>query len=163
MVTLSASPSDEQKVREGPPAMDRTETASRPLTARLLAVCVVVFGLFLMHGSPTAAADGCHGAVTGSMPMAQSAPAAMGSHEEAPATGHFADTSHMTSVGMEGTLCVSTPAHQTPPLPTVGALAVVVFVGCEPLGRRLAADVTRWRGPPRDGRGVLLRVCVART
>ncbi|MGF6944161.1 hypothetical protein BKA18_004014 [Streptomyces auratus] len=146
--------------------MDRTGTSSRLLTARLLAVCVVVFGLFLMHGSPTAAADGCHGAMTGSMPMAHAVPAAVGPHAEHPATGHpghLADASPMTSAGMDGTLCVSTPAQQSLPLPAVGALAIVVFAGWEPLGRRLAAAVTRWRGPPREGRGVLLHVCVART
>ncbi|MFD8544218.1 hypothetical protein [Streptomyces sp. NPDC059649] len=143
--------------------MDRTGTSSRPLAARLLAVCAVVLGLFLMHGSPAAAADGCHGAMAGAMPMTQAAPAAMGSPATAPSAGHFAAAPHLTPVGMDGTLCVSTRAQSSPPLPAVGVPAVMVVTAWEPLGRRLAAAVARWRGPPEGGRGVLLRVCVART
>lgn len=33
--------------------------------ARLLTVCAVLFGLFLMHGSPASAAEGCHGSICG--------------------------------------------------------------------------------------------------
>ncbi|MGV9625726.1 hypothetical protein ACWDTB_03960, partial [Streptomyces sp. NPDC003487] len=38
--------------------------ASRRGIARLLAVCAVLFGLFLMHGAPATAAEGCHGAMS---------------------------------------------------------------------------------------------------
>ncbi|WP_157878487.1 hypothetical protein [Streptomyces chattanoogensis] len=146
--------------------MHRTATSSRPLTARLLAVCAVVAGLFLMHGSPAAAAGGCHGTTAGSPPMTQ-APAAMSVHADAPSAGHFAGSPHaapyLGPAGTDGTLCVSTPAHPSPVPPAAGALAVVACAAWEPLGRRLAAVVTRWRGPPGEGRGVLLRVGVART
>ncbi|WP_405945099.1 hypothetical protein [Streptomyces sp. NBC_00932] len=37
-------------------------------TARLAAVCAVLFGLFLMHGAPASAAGGCHGSLP-SLPM----------------------------------------------------------------------------------------------
>ncbi|MER6924743.1 hypothetical protein ABT314_38445, partial [Streptomyces spiralis] len=39
--------------------------------ARLLAVCAVLFGLFLMHGAPATAAEGCHGAMsdTAALPL----------------------------------------------------------------------------------------------
>lgn len=143
--------------------MDRTGTPSRPPVARLMAVCAVLVGLFLMHGSPASAAGGCHGAMAGALPGAHGAPGASGSHAEALPTGHRTDSSPLTSSGPTGTLCVSTPAQQSLPLPALGALAVVGLAGWEPLGRRLTAAVTRWRGPPRGGRGVLLRVCVTRT
>ncbi|AOP48624.1 hypothetical protein SL103_22430 [Streptomyces lydicus] len=136
--------------------------------ARLLAVCVVLLGLFLMHGSPASAAGGCHGAMAGSMagsmPGAHGAPAVSGSHAEAFPTGHRADSSPPTSSAAAGTLCVSTPAHPSPSLPALGAPAAVDLGACGALGcGLLTAAVTRWRGPPRDGRGVLLRVCVTRT
>ncbi|MFF4954290.1 hypothetical protein [Streptomyces chattanoogensis] len=146
--------------------MHRTATSGRPLTARLLAVCAVVAGLFLMHGSPAAAVGGCHGATAGS-PRMTHAPATKGAQAEAPPAGHVAGLSHsaphLGSAGMDGTLCVSTPAHPSPTLPAAGALAAVVGAAWGPLGRRLAAVVTRWRGPPGEGREVLLRVGVART
>ncbi len=142
--------------------MDRTASPTRPVTARLLAVCAMVFALFLMHGMPTAAAGGCHAAMAARTPMPQSPPPVKVSHAGTQAAGHFADASHMTAAGLNGTLCVATPAHQRPSAP-VGAAAVVGFAGCEPPGRRFAAGGTRWRGPPGGGRGVLLRVCVART
>ncbi|MGY6021897.1 hypothetical protein [Streptomyces spinosirectus] len=43
--------------------MDSVRTDRRG-TSRLLAVCAVLFGLFLMHGTPATAAEGCHGAMT---------------------------------------------------------------------------------------------------
>ncbi len=146
--------------------MDRTGTPSRPSVARLMAVCVVLVGLFLMHGSPASAAGGCHGAMAGAMPGAHGAhgaPAASGSHAEALPTGHRTDSSPLASSGPTGTLCVSTPAQQSLPLPALGALAAGGLGVWDSLGRRLTAAVTRWRGPPRGGRGVLLRVCVTRT
>ncbi|MFI6564302.1 hypothetical protein [Streptomyces sp. NPDC050534] len=42
--------------------MDSARTDRRG-TSRLLAVCAVLFGLFLMHGTPATAAEGCHGAM----------------------------------------------------------------------------------------------------
>jgi hypothetical protein len=144
--------------------MDRTATSRRPLTARLLAVCALVVGLFLMHGMPMAAADGCHGMTATSMSMPQTAPAAMASHAPGSATGHLAeDVPHVSSVGMDGTLCVSTPAHEPLSVAAVGALALVVFAAWTPHGRRSVTGGMRWRGPPGGGRGMLLRVCVART
>src|SRR5690606_18450570 len=37
--------------------------AGRRGSARLVAACVLLLGLFLMHGAPATAAEGCHGAM----------------------------------------------------------------------------------------------------
>lgn len=145
-----------------------TAQAAKPGIARLLAVCAVLFGLFLMHGAPATAAEGCHGAMTtvATSPMAAghdatvmttAAPAAHGPST----TARAAHTSRMP-----GTLCVSTPAHERTPLPAPGLLAVagaaVLALGT-PAGLRAAADGTGRRGPPAGGRDLLRQVCIART
>ena len=164
--------------------MDSAQAARRG-TARLLAVCAVLFGLFLMHGAPSTAAEGCHGgmgAAGGSTttgmadtPMTGVANAPItGAHHAAMASSAppFVDAASgptmrgAASSGMPGTLCVSTPAHDRIPLPASGLLAVtgalaVVLSG--PAGLRAAAGGTGRRGPPTGGRGLLLQVCVART
>ncbi|MFE7168217.1 hypothetical protein [Streptomyces sp. NPDC057616] len=163
--------------------MDSAQAAKRG-TARLLAVCAVLFGLFLMHGAPSTAAEGCHGAMgaaggttTGmaGTPMTgvANAPVAGGHHTAmASSTPPVVDAASgptmrgAASSGMPGTLCVSTPAHDRIPLPASGLLAVtgalaVVLWG--PAGLRAAAGGTGRRGPPTGGRGLLLQVCVART
>ncbi|MET8950507.1 hypothetical protein ACWEO4_04730 [Streptomyces sp. NPDC004393] len=147
--------------------VDSAQAGRRGIT-RLLAVCAVLFGLFLMHGAPTTAAEGCHGAMpamAASPPTGGHDPAAMTTavppaHGSAPAV-RAADTS-----GMPGMLCVSTPAQERTPLPAPGLLAVAGAGGLAlwtPARLRAAAAGTGRRGPPDCGRDLLLQVCIART
>ncbi|MFD5583629.1 hypothetical protein ACFWII_07475 [Streptomyces sp. NPDC127063] len=142
--------------------------ASRRGIARLLAVCAVLFGLFLMHGAPATAAEGCHGAMStmaasmtgGHDAAAPHATHAPGAHGAGPAV-RAADAS-----GMAGALCVSTPAHERTHLPAPGLLGLAGAAVFAPwvLGRlRAAAGGTGRRGPPGGGRDLLLQVCTART
>ncbi|MEU3241763.1 MULTISPECIES: hypothetical protein [unclassified Streptomyces] len=136
---------------------------------RLLAVCAVLFGLFLMHGAPATAAGGCHG----SMPATSSSMS--GGHDLAPAAmRHAAPDTHQPGLslrhadasGMSGELCVSTPAPKRIPLPAPGLLAVAavaVSAFWMPAGLRAAISRTGRRGPPTGGRDLLLQACVART
>ncbi|MFE3032468.1 hypothetical protein ACFXKY_12540 [Streptomyces canus] len=146
----------------------RSGHASRRGIARLLALCAVLFGLFLMHGAPATAAEGCHGAMS-----TMAAPPMTGGHDAAllaphapaaPGPGLAARAADLA--GMPGALCVSTPAHERTPLPAPGLLAVA---GAAPLAlctltRQWAAAGGRGRrGPPDGGRDLLLQMCVART
>ncbi|MFG2476936.1 hypothetical protein [Streptomyces fagopyri] len=142
--------------------------AGRPGVARLPAVCAVLFGLFLMHGAPTTAAGGCHGAMPAmSVPMS-------GGHDVAAATMAHAPDAHQPGLsardagasGMAGVLCVSTQASKRIPLPTP-ALFVVAAVAASaawmPAGLRTAVGGRGRRGPPSGGRDLLLQVCITRT
>ncbi|WP_405779264.1 hypothetical protein OG512_03670 [Streptomyces sp. NBC_01378] len=140
--------------------------AGRRGIARLVAVCAVLFGLVLMHGSPASAAEGCHG----SMP----APASMtAGHEASPmATAHAPATHHpgltlqaARAGGMPGVLCVATPAHERIPLPAPGLLAVaaVTVPAAWTPARLRALGGSGLRGPPAGGRDHLLQACIART
>ncbi|MCC3779888.1 hypothetical protein [Streptomyces sp. UNOB3_S3] len=144
--------------------------------AQLMAVCAVLLGLFLMHGSPASAATGCHGAMqehvaTPASPVVPTGHAAHRAHETAAgmtpaATAHspvHVDAQGMT--GEHGTLCVATAPRDRLPLPTIWLLAAVVLAG--PAGwalvrRCLVAGSVGRRGPPGHGRALLLRKCVAR-
>ncbi|MQY40709.1 hypothetical protein SRB17_87420 [Streptomyces sp. RB17] len=147
-------------------AVDSAQAGRRGV-ARLLAVCAVLFGLFLMHGAPATAAEGCHGAMPAASPMSSGHDAAALLMAHAP-TGHgpgpavrAADVS-----GMPGVLCVSTPAHERTPLPAPGLLAVAgaaVLVPWTLTRLRAAAGESGRRGPPDGGRDLLLQVCIART
>jgi hypothetical protein len=134
--------------------------------ARLLLVCAVLAGLFLMHGAPAGAAEGCHGAVPASAGMRQDPAAAM------PAAAHGA----MAHPGSErpqrfaapsathGVMCVSTPAKERTPLPA-GALPTVVAGPATAVlvGRPVALGRSGRRGPPPPGgRTLLLQVGIAR-
>ncbi|MCZ4124042.1 hypothetical protein [Streptomyces sp. H39-S7] len=130
--------------------------------ARLLALCAVLFGLFLMHGAPATAAEGCHGAT-----------APTGVHED-PHAMRSATVPMMThpslqqasgSAAMDGTTCVSTPARDTTPLTTPGLLAVVTVLASVLLARNHLAQAQpeRCGPPPPGGRSLLLQVCIART
>ncbi|MFE2379754.1 hypothetical protein [Streptomyces sp. NPDC059398] len=151
-------------------------------TARLAAVCAVLFGLFLMHGAPATAAGGCHGAPSGNAVM----PGGLGA--TAMASGHGARA--MTSAGaheatvhsgpglradtafragpeqpMRGAVCVSTPARDHTSLRQAGlsALAVVALLAARVLnGRPVLLGRTGKGGPPGSGRSLLLQVCIAR-
>ncbi|MFJ9612449.1 hypothetical protein [Streptomyces noursei] len=152
--------------------MDGVRSRGRAL-ARLMAVCTVLFGLFLMHGAPATAANGCHDAV----PM--SAPAPMSGEHGAvhdggasrAAMAPMAGTSSthagsQTASGEHGAQCVATPVRDRLSLPNPWLLAVAAVVslcGWALAGRRVAAGESGRRGPPGGGRAVLLRVGVART
>ncbi|MFB6679041.1 hypothetical protein ACFCWG_42915 [Streptomyces sp. NPDC056390] len=133
--------------------------------ARLLALCAVLLGLFLMHGSPASSAEGCHGAM--SAPTALSAKHAGTAMASTPPAGmtHAAvqQTSAMSSMG--GAMCLSTPPRDFTTLPVAGLMAVVAVLAVLPVvGRPVALGRTGRRGPPTPGgRSLLLQVCIART
>ncbi|MGW4673372.1 hypothetical protein [Streptomyces sp. NPDC004324] len=133
--------------------------------ARVLAVCAVLFGLFLMHGAPATAAGGCHGSMPSMSDRHDVAPAAM-RHAAPDAHQMGLSLRHADASGMPGELCVSTPAPKRIPLPAPGLLAVAaaaVAVFWMPAGLRAAISRTGRRGPPAGGRDLLLQACVART
>ncbi|MER5749236.1 hypothetical protein [Streptomyces sp. NPDC002088] len=136
--------------------------------ARLLAVCAVLFGLFLMHGAPVTAAGGCHGAMPAmSSPMPDGHDVAAATMAHAP-DAHQPGLSvrHVDAPGMSGVLCVSTPASKRVPLPAPGLIAmaaVAVLAVWMPAELRAAAGRMGRRGPPSGGRDLLLQVCIART
>lgn len=161
--------------------------------ARPWAVCAVLFGLFLMHGSPTAAAEGCHGGMPAMAAAAQPltassmaaaaqpmsairrAASAMAALRRAAVSTADAPDAHRSrpavrvadASGMPGQLCVSTPAHERTRLPAPGLIAVAgagAFALWGAARVRAAADgAGRRRGPPVGGRDLLLQVCTART
>lgn len=142
--------------------------AGRRATARLLAVCAVLLGLFLMHGTPATAAGGCHGAMPtmpSPVPVGHSAAAMTTAHVPAgQQPGPAVQAANATA--MPGALCVSTPARERIPLPVPGLLAVaalaVLTAGTSARLREVGGR-TRRRGPPDGGRDLLLKVCIART
>ncbi|MFE4797876.1 hypothetical protein ACFRFL_22980 [Streptomyces sp. NPDC056708] len=139
--------------------MDRRRTRT-PGVSRLLVLCAVLCGLFLMHGAPASAAEGCHGAmaVTSDAPVSTTTGA-----------GHTAltgehGTAHAAAVmpGMNGESCVSTHARDRL-LPLLMALGLVVLAVWVLGRRRTAVRGPARRGPPFAGRDLLLQVCIART
>ncbi|MGW2110351.1 hypothetical protein [Streptomyces sp. NPDC001948] len=150
--------------------MERGRTRT-PGASRLLVLCAVLLGLFLMHGAPASAAEGCHGAMT----VTAAAPApgpvqATAGHEGMPATaGHAAVRAEHGSAraaaampGMNGESCVFTHARDRV-LPLLMALGLVLLAVRAPAGRRTDVRGPARRGPPLAGRGLLLQVCIART
>ncbi|MGW5200103.1 hypothetical protein [Streptomyces spiralis] len=158
--------------------------------ARLLAVCAVLFGLFLMHGAPATAAEGCHGTMsdTAALPVTPMAgttsmagmtskggvtPVAGGQDVAPVSTVRVPDTHGVGPAvraahtsGMSGAHCVSTPARERVPLPAPGLLAMAgagVLALRAAAGLRAAVGGTGRRGPPAGGRELLLQVGVART
>ncbi|WP_371793269.1 hypothetical protein OG285_34315 [Streptomyces sp. NBC_01471] len=143
-------------------------------TARLAAVCAVLFGLFLMHGAPASAAGGCHGSLSMGAAMhgdhgdhgdhGGSAMAPAGVHPIAVHPGPAVRAG--TEPGTRGAVCVSTPARDRTllgPAGLSGGLAVLALVAARSsVGRPLLPGRTGRRGPPRSGRSLLLQVCVAR-
>ncbi|MFJ8023612.1 hypothetical protein [Streptomyces sp. NPDC096311] len=134
--------------------------------ARLLAVCAVLFGLFLMHGSPASAAEGCHGSMPAPAPMPTGHDASPMTTAHAPATHHPGPALQAAgAAGMPGALCMATPAHERIPLPAPGLLsmaAVTVPAASTPVRLR-ALGGSGLRGPPAGGRDHLLKACIART
>ncbi|MFF2958834.1 hypothetical protein ACFVT1_07940 [Streptomyces sp. NPDC057963] len=139
--------------------MDRRRTRT-PGTSRLLVLCAVLCGLFLMHGAPASAAEGCHGAMaaTSHPPMTAAATAGQTAMPDEYGTAR-ADAA---APGRNGESCVSTHARDRL-LPLLMALGLVILA-VRVLGRpRTAVRGPDRRGPPSAGRQLLLQVCVART
>ncbi|MET8635252.1 hypothetical protein ABZX69_44315 [Streptomyces sp. NPDC004074] len=147
--------------------MGSGQAGNRGVT-RALAVCAVLFGLFLMHGAPATAAGGCHGAMP-AMPSPMP-----GGHDAAATTlAHTPDAHqpglrvrHVDASGMPGVLCVSTLASKRIPLSAPGLFAVAavaVLAVWMPPGLWAAVSRTGRRGPPSGGRDLLLQVCIAQT
>ncbi|WBP85104.1 DUF6153 family protein [Kitasatospora cathayae] len=139
----------------------------RPGIVRLLAVCAVLLGLFLMHGLPTAAAEGCHtdgAAATAAMPGTTMSDPPTGNEAVAPAGVHPA-VHHGSDVRSAGTLCSSTPGRDRIALPAMALIAIVsVWGGLWQLPLRVTGFLARRRrGPPDGGRELLQKVCIART
>jgi hypothetical protein len=153
--------------------------------ARALALWTLLLGLLLMHGSPAAAASGCHGAPSLAAPAAATAvPAAMPMDRTAPAGPHTTTALHAPAgprtaprTGLpagsqaelraggqvqEGGSCAATPvrAGGAEGAPPAGAVAAVAAPAVPVVAA--AADGTGRRGPPGGGRELLLRVSVAR-
>ncbi|MEU1151945.1 hypothetical protein ABZ369_02790 [Streptomyces sp. NPDC005918] len=145
--------------------MTSTSTARRRGMARLLVLCAVLFGLFLMHGAPATAAEGCHGAMSANAPMADGHADAGMESATPPAMPHAGAQQASTTASMDGGMCVSTPARDMNPLPTGGLMAVVAVLAIAFIvGRRVPLGRSGRRGPPQPGgRSLLLQVCIART
>ena len=137
----------------------------RPRWPRWALACALLLGLFLMHGAPVSAA-GCHDAMAGMSPVAGAAVAGH-MHTQAPGLGmsSHGKANAAASVLTGGGLCVSIEAPRGVGLPAV--LLLAVLVGSWYLPKMVPWTIGRGgsrRGdPPDGGRGLLLRVCVART
>nr|BFD87094.1 hypothetical protein StreXyl84_64950 [Streptomyces sp. Xyl84] len=141
--------------------------ASRRGIARLVAVCALLFGLFLMHGAPATAAEGCHGAMPSTTaPMPDGRTASARAPAQMQTAVHSAPAFQTAnSTGMHGELCLSTPAQERNPLPAPALLAVAaaLVAGWSLEAWRAGVSRVRRRGPPAGGRDLLTRVCIART
>ncbi|MFE7111252.1 hypothetical protein ACFU98_25155 [Streptomyces sp. NPDC057575] len=141
--------------------MERGRTRT-PGASRLLVLCAVLLGLFLMHGAPASAAEGCHDAMT--VTAAASAPGSMQA-----TAGHAAMRAEHGSAravagmpAMNGESCVFTHARDRV-LPLLMSLGLALVAVQALSGRRTAVRGPARRGPPSAGRGLLLQVCIART
>ncbi|WP_327365458.1 hypothetical protein [Streptomyces sp. NBC_01217] len=154
--------------------MDRTPERA-PGVSQSLVLCAVLLGLFLMHGAPASAAEGCHGAtavtsdlsmsMTASMTSGNGHTAMVGDHgttRAASADDHGTPRAAAALPGMNGESCVSTHARDRL-LPLLMALGLVVLAVWALGTRRTAVRGPARRGPPFAGRDLLLQVCVART
>ncbi|WP_330279002.1 hypothetical protein OHO83_08245 [Streptomyces sp. NBC_00569] len=131
--------------------------------ARLLTVCAVLFGLFLMHGSPASAAEGCHGSMPAPAPVSVGHDGSSMTMAHAPATHHPGPA--VQAAVMSGALCVAIPVHERIPVAAPGLLAVaaVTIAGAWTPAWLRALGGSGLRGPPTGGRDLLLQVCIART
>jgi hypothetical protein len=128
-------------------------------------LCAVLAGLFLMHGAPATAAEGCHGVM--SAPMAVDAPAALMSagHGAMAHPGSEQTVQVAAPASMHGAMCVSTLARERTSLPLNTLVAVIAVLTVAVLiGRQVARGRSGRRGPPPPGgRTLLLQVGIART
>ncbi|MFI5877613.1 hypothetical protein ACIBAH_35375 [Streptomyces sp. NPDC051445] len=129
---------------------------------RLLALCAVLVGLFLMHGAPATAAGGCHGEMTLPGPMPVPTTVAMASLTS-PAMAQGAQQAADTAATHDDSCC-STLAPDSIPL-SIGGMGAVLTILAATIhsGWPWALGRNRRRGPPPGGRGLLLQVCIART
>lgn len=134
--------------------------------ARLLAVCAVLLGVFLMHGAPAVAAGGCSGdpAVSSAAHHGDATARAMAAAHAAMAHPDASGVWAVSGAGGHGAQCVARSAPDRlpvsePALVTAVALALLT-AWC--LYRVFGWGRRRHRGPP-GGRQLLLQVCVART
>ncbi|MFJ9680702.1 hypothetical protein ACIRP2_22010 [Streptomyces sp. NPDC101194] len=139
--------------------MDRRR-ACTPGASRLLVLCAVLCGLFLMHGAPASAAEGCHGAPVAASDMHMSM--TTGAARTAVPDEHGPAHAGAVTPGTSGESCVFTHARDRL-LPLLMALGLVALALSMPGGRRTAVRGPARRGPPLAGRDLLLQVCVART
>ncbi|WP_406200977.1 hypothetical protein OH807_20700 [Kitasatospora sp. NBC_01560] len=135
--------------------------------ARLLTLCALLAGLFLMHGSPTSAA-GCHEPAATAAPAATTAPGASagahGHHDGPAAAPALAGPGSARDAGRPAASCVSNRDRDGAALPAPGPAAATpaAVLPAAPAGpHRRSADGPR--APPQAGRQLLLLVCVART
>jgi len=174
--------------------VERTELSGRTAApggavARLVVLCGLLLGLFLMHGSPASAASGCHrpsatamadpadsphggadtphgGTAEAGTPMSMSmsmvpmATTTATAPTDADRWAHAAPALHS---GAES--CLSTQSRSTVH-PAAGPGLTLAVAAVPPLvpaaaGPGDAADGCR--APPYAGRELLLKVCVART
>ncbi|MFF1912621.1 hypothetical protein ACFVYE_13460 [Streptomyces sp. NPDC058239] len=145
--------------REFEAAVDRRR-ARTPGVSRLLVLCAVLCGLFLMHGAPASAAEGCHGAMA--VPSDAAMSMTTGAGHTALTDEHGTAHAAATMPGMTGESCVSTHARDRL-LPLLMALGLVVLAVWVLGRRRTAVRGPARRGPPFAGRDLLLQVCIART
>jgi hypothetical protein len=139
-----------------------------PRAARLLAVCALLCGLFLMHGAPASAADGCHASWPTAMTTAMTTRPMHSSPSATPSATATATPSATATASADayGGHCVALQARERIALPWPDAGAVPVLARTAPavvLAAGGAGGAQRWRGPPSGGRELLLRVSVART
>lgn len=130
-----------------------------------LALWTLLLGLLLMHGSPSAAAEGCHGAAYGPRPaaaMPMPVPMPPRAAAGARAAAEPAPVAHPSTAGAAhaGGTCTATPARGrvVPAAPGTVASPPVPAPAVAP-GHATGPER---RGPPGGGRELLLKVAVAR-
>ncbi|MFC9278319.1 hypothetical protein [Streptomyces collinus] len=136
--------------------------ARHPGVARLWAVSAVLLGLFLTHGAPATAVDGCHGAM-GMAVTADVSHTAPAVPEQAVSSRPAADrTLAASDVGPRGTPCVAVPASADIPVPVAPLVGVAALaaLAAGALGWAWDPDGTRRRGPP-GGRRLLAELPTA--
>ncbi len=174
--------------RQREDAVDGGRRRTGRMAAQLVACCGVLLGLFLMHGSPSAAAYSCHAvtarvaasAATLDIPVVHTAPAGTdlggmvaGHGGRAATTAPGMSVPTASGVGAAPAAptdrtavdasCLSTPARDRPSLPGMGP-AVPAFVLLGAVGGAAAAGSRQeWQEPSATGRAMLTRKCVART
>ncbi|GAA1086645.1 hypothetical protein [Kitasatospora arboriphila] len=130
----------------------------RTTGARTAVLCALLLGLFLMHGSPASAADGCHTDRRTGVPAVAAHP-----HGSAVRAAGGPAVRAPQPYGTGGH-CVSTQARGGAPLPAPGPAPLCgdgAAAGPDGPGAAPTAGESG-RAPPDGGRGLLLKVCVAR-
>jgi hypothetical protein len=153
-----------------------TSAPSARAAARVVAVCAVLAGLFLMHGLVTQQCHGGAGTSASSMTHPAAAmPAAVGGtvnpvETMAPASLNSSSVHSPSTDGADADtpsgLCVSTP----PTSGLIGLLALLLAIGVLVLASVVARPNLatcprnhRRRAPPLAGSALLMNLCVSRT